>query len=249
MGCHPCKHKVLVNNENFLCYLCLQNYPEYIHYPCGHYGICEFCKNSLKERNNRYRNKCPVCNQKANIKKIFFQGPDENIRGPVVSYCMHLERQNNDKLENDNKILREISDLTKKENQLIKKKNKKLEKQNIYYKDLSQNNSKELQDIIFGYRNHMENLNLKKNLLNIKKMKMLLSQKEMKKINDNKNIYIIELIKKYQGRSIDLNDIDIYIEKELPKIKNSSITKSYYHSNNNDSKKKYFNDLEDLKSM
>ena len=124
-----------------------------------------------------------------------------------------------------------------------------MEKQNIYYKELSQNNSKELQDIIFGYRNHMENLNLKKNLLNIKKMKMLLSQKEMKKINDNKNIYIIELIKKYQGRSIDLNDIDIYIEKELPKIKNSSITKSYYHSNNNDSKKKYFNDLEDLKSM
>ena len=67
MGCHPCKHKVLVNNDNFLCYLCLQNYPEYMHFPCGHYGICEGCRLTLRNKDSIYRKKCPICKKKVNL--------------------------------------------------------------------------------------------------------------------------------------------------------------------------------------
>jgi Zn finger protein HypA/HybF involved in hydrogenase expression len=70
MGCHSCKQRKLVNNENFLCYICLENYPEYMHYPCCHYGICKSCILTFKKEENIYRKKCPVCNQKSSIKKI-----------------------------------------------------------------------------------------------------------------------------------------------------------------------------------
>ena len=44
------------NNDNFVCYLCLQNYPEYMHMPCGHYGICRNCKTILNKEGNQYKN-------------------------------------------------------------------------------------------------------------------------------------------------------------------------------------------------
>ena len=49
MGCHSCKQPVKVNNENFVCYLCLQNYPDYMYMPCGHYGICKICNKTLNK--------------------------------------------------------------------------------------------------------------------------------------------------------------------------------------------------------
>ena len=265
MGCHPCKHKVLVNNENFLCYLCLQNYPEYMHFPCGHYGICEGCRLTLRNKDSIYRKKCPVCNQKGSIKKIFFQGDEESMRRTVTDYCIHLERKKNDKLEGENKILREISDITNQKSEILLKENKKLQKENEYYKKLSENNGQKLKDMIIGYKNHREKLNLKKNLLNIKKMKMLVAQKESKEKNDKKNMYIISLIHKYQGENIELNDIDDYIEKKLSnenKISNNSndeflhkkhINELYkekleiqkYNSNNDEG----FNNLEELNSL
>ena len=257
MGCHPCKHKVLVNNDNFLCYLCLQNYPEYMHFPCGHYGICEGCRLTLRNKDSIYRKKCPVCNQKGAIKKIIFQGEEESMRRTVTDYCIHIERKKNDKLEDENKILREISDITNQKSEIILQENKKLKKEKEYYKNLSEDNSKKLKDMIIGYKNHTENLNLKKNLLNIKKMKMLVVQKELKDKNCKKNMYIISMIKKYQGRDIGINDIDDHIEKELPNTNNicndlcneipstKHINKLYEENSNNQK----INNLEELTSI
>ena len=219
MGCHPCKHKVLVNNDNFLCYLCLQNYPEYMHFPCGHYGLCEGCRLTLRNEDSIYRKKCPVCNQKGSIKKIFFQGDEESMRRTVTDYCIHLERKKNDELEDENKILKEIRDITNQKSEIILQENKRLKKEKEYYKKLSDNNGQKLKDIIIEYKNHTENLNLKKNLLNIKKIKMLLVQQEINDKNYKKNMYIISLIQKYQGRNIGLNEIDDYIENNLPNTK------------------------------
>lgn len=255
MGCHPCKHKVLVNNDNFICYLCLQNYPEYMHYPCGHYGLCEGCRLTLREENNIYRKKCPVCNQKGSIKKIFFQGDEDSIRRTVTDYCIHLERKKNEKLEGDNKILKEISVITNQKSEIISQENKRLTKENVYYKKisennnqklkrltkeneyykkLSENNGQKLKNIIIGYKNYTENLNLKK-ILNVKKMEILSTQKEIKDKNYKKDMYIISLIQKYQGKNIVINEIDDYIEK--------------YLQNNNNSNNKEFHNLEELNSI
>lgn len=259
MGCHPCKHKVLVNNDNFLCYLCLQNYPEYMHFPCGHYGICEGCRLTLRNKDSIYRKKCPICNQRGSIKKIFFQGAEESMRGTVTDYCIHLERKKNDQLESENKILKEINDVTSQKSEVMLQENKKLKKEKRYYKNLSENNVKKLKDIIIEYKNHTENLNLKKNLFNIKKMKMLIAQKEIKDKNYKKNMYIISLIQKYQGRNIELNEIDNYIEKDLPNTQNicndfynDSTYKKYINklsNDSNDSNNERFNNLGELNSV
>ena len=121
MGCKNTKH---MTDNDFVCYICFKNRPEYLHYPCCHYGICEECKNDLETSENKYKKKCPICKKKSVIKKIYFQG---NFSDEIVSTVKIINREKNLELINiNNKLLSEI--------EILRKKNENL-RQAINYKE------------------------------------------------------------------------------------------------------------------
>jgi hypothetical protein len=204
MGCHSCKQPVKVNNENFVCYLCLENYPEYMHLPCGHYGICEICKKTLNKEENKYKTQCPICNKNGRIKKIYFQGNIENIN-QIENYILHKQQKENEILNEENRILKEI-------NKTSKKLNKELISENSYYKCVSNQNKKNLKQIVQKYNEKIYLDDLKKNIYKIKKFKFLCEQRKIYNKLNKRDIYIIELIKKYKNEMININDLDNYLE-------------------------------------
>jgi hypothetical protein len=120
MGCIFCKQKNELD-DNFVCYICLVNRPEYMHYPCCHYGICSSCKDDINiTQNSEEKHRCLICKQKADIVKIYFQGECENkIKENIIS----LLRANNKELISMNRKLVTM-------NQILEKKNFKIENEN-----------------------------------------------------------------------------------------------------------------------
>ena len=130
MGCKSCKLQEDAVNENFVCYLCFSNIPEYMHYPCCHYGICQTCKNDIIDVNTKGSKKCPICNQKSTLKKIYYQGEIEitnnlKIRENVISEIRNSNKELieiNKKLIDFNKYLRNDIIKQKKINEALNKK-------------------------------------------------------------------------------------------------------------------------------
>ena len=126
MGCKNTKH---ITDNECVCYICFKNRPEYMHYPCCHYGICEECKNDLEISENKYKRRCPVCKKKSVIKKIYFQG---NFSNEIVSTVRTINREKNLELISiNNKLLSELDNL--------RKKNESLSQAIKYEKDTNKN--------------------------------------------------------------------------------------------------------------
>ena len=217
MGCNPCKHKVLVHNENYVCYLCLDNYPEYIHSPCGHFGICEKCKNVLNKNNNQYKNKCPICNQKCKLQKIYFQGINNDIINRIETYSLHIQQKENERLLKENKKILQENRRIKGINEMNIKNNNKLKSEICHYKNITNKNAISFENLVNKYNEKMQTCDLKQNVFKIKKYQLLNQQKECYNKIRNRDIYIVQLLKEYNNLEVNIDNIDEYIQKGLNK--------------------------------
>lgn len=176
MGCVSSKKNQIVDNDNFLCYICSVNYPEYLHYPCGHYGLCKTCKNNLT--NISQTNKCPICNKPNKMIKIYFQG-ELNLKKKK-----ELISQINFNIDKENENLNQ-----KNENLQIENKNLQIENDNRI--GHLQRKIKDLEiDIQEMIKFHSEENNiLKKNIINLEHKKKYINIENQKLVNLSEKYY------------------------------------------------------------